>query len=719
MPPTEYAAGSGAPIADPQHTDAADASPTVSFQMLPTTSITTSLTNPRKTFDAFKLKELTESIRASGVHQPILVRPLPGTRTEDTLVDRGWGQPLPAYELICGERRLRACRMAGVEEIPAMIKPLTDAQVLECQIVENLQRDDLSPLEEAEGYERLVASTGIAKEDIGARIGRSRGYVYARLKLLDLCQEGRQALADGSIDASVGLLVARIPNTALQAKAVIEFTREQYDGDRLSVRGCKAWIDKHVMIKLAQAPFDGARADLVPAAGNCNQCSKRTGAARDLFSDYDAPDLCTDRACYDSKVAAHYLEAIDKARAKGMTVIDGDEAKRIRPSQWQMRGYELVDETTAFNRGGKTIRQLLTREERKHIALLVDPADGEPLEIIPEDIVAQVEDRLHKAEQASMPPADRAKAAKAEQEDLALHRANQMRELAERHALAWRQAALKDLLRAVLDERRAHAFTAAMLRVLLLHVTSYEMPNQAVAAGLGLGAEDEDDVDDMEWDDRKERIAAIPDVDLGPRLLALLMTHESVVVSEGFGRDRKLSEAVVMREVALACGIDLVQHQVEAREALRAEYDEIKALAGETAPREPASRDDLPVGATVRFKADLKGPNGQFRKVSGRDGAVIGHMGDRALMVRFGPATHEVASADWTELLVLDVPAAAPAAVAKPARKGKMTAAEASAAIARTMQAAEDAGAPMVHGKAKRAPATPLDALEQTTEAAA
>ena len=362
---------------------------------------------------------------------------------------------------------------------------------------------------------------------------------------------------------------------------------------------------------------------------------------------------------------------------------------------------------------------MLTREERKHIALLVDPADDEPLEIISEDIVAQVEDRQHKAEQASMPPAHRAKAAKAEQENLALHRAEQLKQLAETHARTWRQAALKDLLRAVLDERRAHAFTAAMLRVLLLHVTSYEMPNQAVAAGLGLGAEDEDDVEDMDWDDRKERIAAIPDVDLGPRLLALLMTHESVQVSEGFGRDRKLSEAVVMHEVALACGIDLVQHQVEAREALRAEYEEIKALAGETAPREPASRDDLPVGATVRFKADLKGPNGQFRKVSGRDGTVIGHMGDRALMVRFGPATHEVASADWTELLVLDVPAAAPAAVAKPARKGKMTAAEASAAIARTMQAAEDAGAPMVHGKAKRAPATPLDALEQATEAAA
>jgi len=112
-------------------------------------AITPSLTNPRKNFNQVKLQELADSIKASGVHQPILVRFLPGHRTPDT--DRN-----VVYELVAGERRYRASQMAGLETIPAMIRPLTDAQVLEIQIVENLLRDDLTELEEAEGYGALM-----------------------------------------------------------------------------------------------------------------------------------------------------------------------------------------------------------------------------------------------------------------------------------------------------------------------------------------------------------------------------------------------------------------------------------------------------------------------------------------------------------------------------------------------------------------------------------
>jgi ParB/RepB/Spo0J family partition protein len=127
------------------------------FAHIPLAHIVTSRTNPRKHFNPARLQELAESIRASGVRQPVLLRPLPGHRVADT----AGMVPRPEYELVSGERRFRASGMAGVTTIPAMVGAMSDDQVLEIQLVENLQRDDLTPLEEAEGYQTLMDRTGI------------------------------------------------------------------------------------------------------------------------------------------------------------------------------------------------------------------------------------------------------------------------------------------------------------------------------------------------------------------------------------------------------------------------------------------------------------------------------------------------------------------------------------------------------------------------------
>ena len=185
------------------------------FAQLPLAAIVSSLTNPRKTFHAERLQELAESIQASGVHQPILVRPLPGDRVLETPRE-------VTHEIVAGERRYRASVLAGAPTIPALIRPLTDAQALEIQLVENLQRDDLTVLEEAEGYELLRATTGISAEDLATKIGRSKRYVFNRLKLLDLCQAGKDALRAGHIDASRALLIATIPSATQQQKALKE-----------------------------------------------------------------------------------------------------------------------------------------------------------------------------------------------------------------------------------------------------------------------------------------------------------------------------------------------------------------------------------------------------------------------------------------------------------------------------------------------------------------
>jgi len=171
------------------------------FQTLALNSITPSLTNPRKAFNADRLAELAESIKASGVHQPILVRPLPGNRVGET------GRKV-THEIVAGERRYRASQLAGATTIPALVRDLSDDQVLEIQIVENLQRDDLTQLEEAEGYHQLMHHSALTSDQVAAKIGKSRSYVYARLKLLDLSMECKDAMRAGTIDNSRALLIA-------------------------------------------------------------------------------------------------------------------------------------------------------------------------------------------------------------------------------------------------------------------------------------------------------------------------------------------------------------------------------------------------------------------------------------------------------------------------------------------------------------------------------
>jgi ParB/RepB/Spo0J family partition protein len=311
------------------------------FAQIALTLIAPSLSNPRKTFNQAKLAELAESIKASGVHQPVLVRMLPGSRAPDT--DRQ-----VIYELVCGERRLRASLMAGVDTIPTMIRDLSDAQVLEIQIVENLQRDDLSPLEEAEGYEQLMRHSNLSAEQVAQKIGKSRTYVFNRLKLLDLGTDGRAALRDGKIEASVAMLVARIPDGKQQAKFLKDVLRgDGYYGelDPLSYRAAQQLAQDSYMLKLSDARFKSTAADLLPGVGSCKDCAKRTGANPDLFADVKSADVCTDPSCYHKKEEAATELLVKEAEAKGQTVIAGDEARELITNHYTgaYKGYKRLD----------------------------------------------------------------------------------------------------------------------------------------------------------------------------------------------------------------------------------------------------------------------------------------------------------------------------------------------------------------------------------------
>ncbi len=138
---------------------------------------------PRKDFDTAALGDLADSIREYGILQPLVVRPMP---------DGG-------YQLVAGERRWRAARMAGLTEVPVVIKELTDQQAMELALVENLQREDLNPIEEARGYQELMEKFEMTQEQVSARVGKSRPVITNALRLLKLPQEVQELLSIGKL----------------------------------------------------------------------------------------------------------------------------------------------------------------------------------------------------------------------------------------------------------------------------------------------------------------------------------------------------------------------------------------------------------------------------------------------------------------------------------------------------------------------------------------
>ena len=170
---------------------------------LPINEIIPNRDQPRKTFDEAALEELAESIKQHGVLQPLLVRPIPSG----------------GYQLVAGERRWRACRMAGLNKVPVVIKELTDTETMEIAIIENLQREDLNPIEEAEGLQALIDKCGYTQEEVAASVGRSRPAIANSLRLLRLPQEVRDMTKNGEISAGHARALLAFDNDAMMLEA--------------------------------------------------------------------------------------------------------------------------------------------------------------------------------------------------------------------------------------------------------------------------------------------------------------------------------------------------------------------------------------------------------------------------------------------------------------------------------------------------------------------
>lgn len=170
---------------------------------------------PRKDFDEKALSELAESISKHGLLQPLLVRPL----------------PLGGYQIVAGERRYRACRMAGITEVPVIIRELGDTETMEIALIENLQREDLTPIEEALGYQVLIDEHGFSQEEVAQSVGKSRPAITNALRLLKLPQSILDLVSDGKISAGHARALLTLEDEKLMQELAEEIIKKD-----LSVR---------------------------------------------------------------------------------------------------------------------------------------------------------------------------------------------------------------------------------------------------------------------------------------------------------------------------------------------------------------------------------------------------------------------------------------------------------------------------------------------------
>lgn len=205
----------------------ADNAADTATRTLPVSELEPNRSQPRRRFDPDALNDLAASIRQYGVIQPIAVRPLPGG----------------GYQIVAGERRWRAARLAALTEVPVVVLELSDAETLEIALVENLQREDLNPMEEAEGYKALSEQFNLTQEQVAEKVGRSRPAVANAMRLLALPEDVRTMVEQGSLSAGHARALLALDDPKAQsmlAKEIAARGMTVRDVERLTSRPASA-----------------------------------------------------------------------------------------------------------------------------------------------------------------------------------------------------------------------------------------------------------------------------------------------------------------------------------------------------------------------------------------------------------------------------------------------------------------------------------------------
>lgn len=275
--------------------------------------IDASKTNPRRFFDETQLNELADSIKQQGVLEPVLLRVKP--------------EAAGRYELIVGERRWRSAKLAELSSIPAIIREMSDDQVLDAQIHENLHRADVHPMDEAFGYQHLLKVVpNLNVEELARRVGKSPKYVAQRLSLTTLIEPAVKEFMDGLVTLGhAGLIAQLAPEVQPQALDACYPTKWHWDKktqtntnvpDRTksakTVADLAAWINQNLVLDLKKAPWSLEDAELVPKQGACSTCPANTSTNQLLFGDAAQSALCTNPEGYERKMQAWQQKQIAK-----------------------------------------------------------------------------------------------------------------------------------------------------------------------------------------------------------------------------------------------------------------------------------------------------------------------------------------------------------------------------------------------------------------------
>ncbi|MCB4811673.1 ParB/RepB/Spo0J family partition protein [Methylovorus menthalis] len=344
---------------------------------VPTSSLLASPTNPRKRFDEEKIQGMADTMATVGVLQPLVVRNFKGKKGK--------------YEIVAGETRWRAATVAGLDQVPVIVRELTDQQVIKIQVIENLQRTDLHPLEEAEGFKLLLDKSQdlvpYTVQELAKEIGKSPRTIFASMQLCNLCDAAKKVFYEGFLSASTALLIARIPGELLQKKAISELKKDIRPGEALSYRRAQDLLKTRFTLQLSKAPFDINDPNLVKSAGTCTECPKRTGNCREAYPDIESADVCTDPDCHSNKRGNHVLHL----KKEGARIIEGEAAKKILPysSNYIDGGYIEYDQN--MHRGkcsGNRLDELLA-DDPPELLTVIHPVSGDIVRVYKENEAMQ------------------------------------------------------------------------------------------------------------------------------------------------------------------------------------------------------------------------------------------------------------------------------------------------------------------------------------------
>jgi ParB/RepB/Spo0J family partition protein len=261
--------------------------------------------NNRKAWSKDQMTELVSSVKQRGVLVPLIVRE---------------GKKAGKYEVVCGFRRFTAATEAGLKLVPCSIRQMTDEEAYELMIIENLQREDIHPLDEGQAFV-LLSKTNTA-DQIATKIHKHKSYVIKRMKLASsLVEEGKKLFYEQAMNYSQALIISRLQE-ADQKKTIRENMKEQHDGAGKPQRylahekDLMSYISKHFMLIMAKAVFDLEDPELVKNAGPCSICPKRTKNSPNLFDDMSKDDRCTDPDCFSLKEKRHFEQKAEQLKQK-------------------------------------------------------------------------------------------------------------------------------------------------------------------------------------------------------------------------------------------------------------------------------------------------------------------------------------------------------------------------------------------------------------------